>query len=59
MRLRIPGRSKKPAERRAFFVGGTSVPMLSFRIAASRKKSVGTEVPPTGKKIVGTEIPPN
>ncbi|WP_354518586.1 DUF6053 domain-containing protein [Lysobacter enzymogenes] len=28
-------------------MGGTSVPMLSFPIAAIRNKSVGTEVPPT------------
>ncbi|WP_428992859.1 DUF6053 domain-containing protein [Lysobacter enzymogenes] len=30
-----------------FFVGGTSVPTLSAPIAAIRKKSIGTEVPPT------------
>ncbi|WP_428995387.1 DUF6053 domain-containing protein [Lysobacter enzymogenes] len=28
-------------------MGGTSVPMLFARIAAIRRKSVGTEVPPT------------
>ncbi|ALN58183.1 hypothetical protein GLE_2835 [Lysobacter enzymogenes] len=28
-------------------VGGTSVPMLSARIAATWNKSIGTEVPPT------------
>ncbi|WP_428995163.1 DUF6053 domain-containing protein [Lysobacter enzymogenes] len=28
-------------------VGGTSVPMLLFQIAASGKESIGTEVPPT------------
>ncbi|WP_354519513.1 DUF6053 domain-containing protein [Lysobacter enzymogenes] len=27
--------------------GGTSVPMLSAQIAATRHKSLGTEVPPT------------
>ncbi|WP_428995470.1 DUF6053 domain-containing protein [Lysobacter enzymogenes] len=29
-----------------FFVGGTSVPMLSFQFAATRKEGIGTEVPP-------------
>ncbi|WP_425479302.1 DUF6053 domain-containing protein [Lysobacter enzymogenes] len=28
-------------------MGGTSVPMLSVQIAATRHNSVGTEVPPT------------
>ncbi|WP_425481035.1 DUF6053 domain-containing protein [Lysobacter enzymogenes] len=28
-------------------MGGTSVPMLLFQIAAIRKESIGTEVPPT------------
>ncbi|WP_430539016.1 DUF6053 domain-containing protein [Lysobacter enzymogenes] len=31
-------------------MGGTSVPTLSCPIAATRKESVGTEVPPTQAK---------
>ncbi|WP_428992736.1 DUF6053 domain-containing protein [Lysobacter enzymogenes] len=34
-------------------MGGTSVPMLLCQIAATRPKSVGTEVPPT-KPRAGT-----
>ncbi|WP_428995219.1 DUF6053 domain-containing protein [Lysobacter enzymogenes] len=41
-------------------MGGTSVPMLCVQIAATRHKSVGTEVPPTREpshKRLATLIP--